>query len=268
MPARNPKNIVYPDRQALLDEAVRLCENHQVEPTRQAVNRLLSDVYDERYEQGIRKGGTYFTEAVDRILDWSIDASEARWGRFVQDVLRAYRRPSKYAANSLYPKRADLLKAAVIFAVVEGATTLDAINGVLHRKWAEAYRRGVAKGGTDLSHALDAFAGWDGDDRRWDRFLADVAREVAKKLRRASEHTHKFYKKAYSFNVGDVILYGKYKNKKGKILSFGKDPKGNPTITVEPIPKGRKQNKTMGLFKIWKLPVETAKAVTARYLGR
>lgn len=56
------------------------------------------------------------------------------------------------------------------------------------------------------------------------------------------------------FNVGDIILFGKYKNKKGVITEIGKDPKGNPTITIEPIPKGRKQTKTMGLFKIWKAP--------------
>lgn len=58
------------------------------------------------------------------------------------------------------------------------------------------------------------------------------------------------------FNVNDIILYGKYKNKKGRILEFGHDPKGNPTILIEPIPKGRKQNKLMGLFKIWKAPLD------------
>lgn len=68
-------------------------------------------------------------------------------------------------------------------------------------------------------------------------------------------------KVAAMFNVGDVILYGKYKNKKGKILSFGKNDKGQPTIIIEPIPKGRKQNKEMGLYKIWTLPKgEQAKA--------
>lgn len=83
-------------------------------------------------------------------------------------------------------------------------------------------------------------------------------------------------KMAALFNVGDIILFGKYKNKKGRILSFGKDEKGNPTVTIEPIPKGRKQNKTFGLFKIWKASPEVAEAaktllakrVVARYLGR
>lgn len=75
------------------------------------------------------------------------------------------------------------------------------------------------------------------------------------------------------FNVGDVILFGKYKNKKGRILSFGQDAKGNPTVTLEPIPKGRKQNKTMTLFKIWKMPkpveekqaMDMTRRIVARY---
>lgn len=53
------------------------------------------------------------------------------------------------------------------------------------------------------------------------------------------------------FEIGDLILYGKYKNKKGKIVAWGKDHKGNPTVEIEPIPKGRKKNKTLGLFRIW-----------------
>jgi hypothetical protein len=74
------------------------------------------------------------------------------------------------------------------------------------------------------------------------------------------------------FNVGDVILWGKWKNKKGKILEIGQDAKGNPTVTIEPIPKGRKKNKTFSLFRIWKMPVEKtamqtpARRLVARYL--
>jgi predicted double-glycine peptidase len=60
------------------------------------------------------------------------------------------------------------------------------------------------------------------------------------------------HREASYLNVDDVILYGKYKNKKGRIVAISVDPKGNPTIEVEPIPKGRKQNKIMGLFKVWK----------------
>lgn len=76
-------------------------------------------------------------------------------------------------------------------------------------------------------------------------------------------------KEAAFFEVGDIVLYGKYKNKLGRIVRFGDDGKGNPTVEIEPIPKGRKQNKTFGLFKIWKQrDVQKAAAlVTQRYLG-
>jgi len=60
------------------------------------------------------------------------------------------------------------------------------------------------------------------------------------------------------FKVGDIVLTGKYKSARGKIVEFGEDKWGNPTITVEPIPKGRKQNKVIGLFKIWRADVKEA----------
>ena len=56
------------------------------------------------------------------------------------------------------------------------------------------------------------------------------------------------------FKVGDKILFGKYKNKKGIIIGFGKNHKDQITVKVDPIPKGRKQTKEMGLFKIWTMP--------------
>jgi hypothetical protein len=58
------------------------------------------------------------------------------------------------------------------------------------------------------------------------------------------------------FAIGDIVLMGKYKNKRGVIIGFGEDKWGNPTVEVEPIPKGRKQNKTIGLFKIWRADVK------------
>jgi len=58
------------------------------------------------------------------------------------------------------------------------------------------------------------------------------------------------------FNTGDVVLYGKWKNHHGKIVAFGQDKWGNPTIEIEPIPKGRKQNKVMNLFHIWRADVK------------
>ncbi len=62
-------------------------------------------------------------------------------------------------------------------------------------------------------------------------------------------------------SVGTLIYYGKYKNHVGRIISFGKDKWGNPTMEIEPVPKGRKQNKVMGLFKVWRKDVvDQAKA--------
>ncbi|MBA3396770.1 MAG: hypothetical protein H0T89_29335 [Deltaproteobacteria bacterium] len=58
------------------------------------------------------------------------------------------------------------------------------------------------------------------------------------------------------FKVGDVVLMGKYKNVRGVIVGFGEDQWGNPTVEIEPTPKGRKQNKTIGLFKIWRADVK------------
>ena len=61
------------------------------------------------------------------------------------------------------------------------------------------------------------------------------------------------------FSVGDEILFGKYKNKRGKVLRFFDDERGVPSVEIEPVPKGRKQNKTIGLYKIWKTKEERQK---------
>ena len=53
------------------------------------------------------------------------------------------------------------------------------------------------------------------------------------------------------FKVGDPILFGKYKNKPGIIVRFFKDGRGLPYVEVEPVPKGRKKNREIGLFNIW-----------------
>lgn len=58
------------------------------------------------------------------------------------------------------------------------------------------------------------------------------------------------------FQTGDVVLMGKYKNKRGRIVGFGSDKWGNPTVEIEPIPKGRKQNKVFGLYRIWRADVK------------
>ena len=58
------------------------------------------------------------------------------------------------------------------------------------------------------------------------------------------------------FKIDDIVLIGKYKNKRGVIVGFGEDKWGNPTVEVEPIPRGRKQNRIIGLYKIWRADVK------------
>jgi hypothetical protein len=57
-------------------------------------------------------------------------------------------------------------------------------------------------------------------------------------------------KRAAFFNVGDLVTFGKYQNKKARIVAFHDDGKGNPLVELEPIPKGKKKNKVIALFKI------------------
>lgn len=57
-----------------------------------------------------------------------------------------------------------------------------------------------------------------------------------------------------AFAVGDPVLMGKYKNQHGVVKRLFEDERGHPMIEIEPVPKGRKKNKTMGLYKIWHDP--------------
>lgn len=70
------------------------------------------------------------------------------------------------------------------------------------------------------------------------------------------------------FNVGDIITWGKWQNKPGRIVNFLDDGKGNPLVEVEPIPKGNRKNSTFALFKIRHMhpKVEVAR-IAARYMG-
>ena len=61
------------------------------------------------------------------------------------------------------------------------------------------------------------------------------------------------------FAVGDLVLMGKYKNARGQIVGFGEDRWGNPTVEIEPIPKGRKKNRVVGLFRIWRADIKEGK---------
>jgi hypothetical protein len=70
-----------------------------------------------------------------------------------------------------------------------------------------------------------------------------VLRELRRVIREAAY--------AGLFKKGDHVLFGHYKNKKGKIVDVYLDDKDHPTIEIEPVPKGRKKNVTMGLYKVW-----------------
>lgn len=66
------------------------------------------------------------------------------------------------------------------------------------------------------------------------------------------------------FNPGDFVMFGKYKNKAGRIVRLFLDEKGHPAVEIEPIPKGRKQNKVFGLFKMWKATPEQVAAIKGK----
>lgn len=53
------------------------------------------------------------------------------------------------------------------------------------------------------------------------------------------------------FGVGNTVLFGRWKNKRGIIKRLFTDDRGVPMVEIEPVPKGRKKNKTFSLFKIW-----------------
>lgn len=65
-----------------------------------------------------------------------------------------------------------------------------------------------------------------------------------------------FLKNAGYFSPGDVVVFGKYKNKKAIIKAISVDQRGVPIVTLEPIPKGRKGDKVLGLFNIWHADLE------------
>ena len=77
---------------------------------------------------------------------------------------------------------------------------------------------------------------------------AQLDREIEQVLAKPQASTY--------FKLGDIVLMGKYKNKRGVIVGFGQDTWGNPTVEIEPIPKGRKQNRIIGLYKIWRADVK------------
>lgn len=69
------------------------------------------------------------------------------------------------------------------------------------------------------------------------------------------------------FRVGDLITYGKFQNKPGKLVRIFTDERGIPMIEIEPVPKGRKKNRVMGLFRVRHVTPPEEK-VASRWLTR
>ncbi len=66
------------------------------------------------------------------------------------------------------------------------------------------------------------------------------------------------YLEAGYLDVGDYVLYGKFKNARGKVVGFGKNEKGDPTVEVIPVdkdwkPKKGAKPKSLTLLKIRKV---------------
>jgi len=58
------------------------------------------------------------------------------------------------------------------------------------------------------------------------------------------------YAATFQVEIGQPIWYGKYKNKRGIIVGFETNEKGDVEIEVDPVPKGKKKSTKMKLFKI------------------
>jgi hypothetical protein len=69
------------------------------------------------------------------------------------------------------------------------------------------------------------------------------------------------------FKPGEYILFGKFKNKRGKIVRIYLDDRGIPYIEIQPVPQGRKKNRTMGLYTIRKMPAEAVPEAKALEMG-
>lgn len=84
-----------------------------------------------------------------------------------------------------------------------------------------------------------------------DPILEAQARRLKARLLVQREWDRLYPKAGAYFEPGDEILYGKYKNKPGVIKEITKDERGIPTAVVEPVPKGRKKDREIGIYKFW-----------------
>ena len=86
--------------------------------------------------------------------------------------------------------------------------------------------------------------------------MGDLKRIAALCSRRKQTPSASRVAKTYSVNKGDLVWYGKYKNQRGEVKSFGMGDKGDPTITLEQLPSPsarkpkKKSPKTLNLFQI------------------
>jgi len=66
------------------------------------------------------------------------------------------------------------------------------------------------------------------------------------------------------FKPGDYVFFGKFKNKRARVVRIFLDERGIPYIEIEPVPKGRKKNRTMGLYSIRKMTPEAVQETKER----
>ena len=119
-----------------------------------------------------------------------------------------------------------------------------------------SFRNALMSVPKELAQALGVKAKGGNSRSSWSRAVAEAYIEGKRLPKEASliervASQYQMRRLAAFLNVNDIIFYGKYKNKKGRIVRFTTNEKGQPQVEIEPIPKGRKKNKVMGLFKIW-----------------
>lgn len=99
-----------------------------------------------------------------------------------------------------------------------------------------------------------------------------------KAVMRLAARVAKRYVESGYLDIGDLILYGKFKNALGRITGFGTNDKGDPTVTIQPVDKEgnpkKGQPKELVLLKVRKVeekkealryPMSLAQNVVARF---
>lgn len=95
--------------------------------------------------------------------------------------------------------------------------------------------------------------------------MKSLARKVAARVLKTAEF----------LDIGDRVLYGKYKNGVAIIKGWAKDKWGNPTVVLEKVTKDGRPGKIMvkQLFTIWKAEIkekallEQSKQASLDYYG-